>query len=242
VLNQLDSEDDSDGFTRRPLLVVDDDAAVREALAQVFSRDGYLVTAVPSGQQALAETDLRRFDLIILDVALGASPNGYQVCRILRDRGLTTPIIMLTGLGSEADAVHGLDTGADDYVRKPVGVAQLRSRAEAILRRSNRDVGKEPIVAGRVVLDRQRQLVTVDGDAVTLTAAEFALLTALMSRAGEAIPRQELLEHMWGPDPERDIRSIDLHVRHLRAKLGDDLRAPRLIVSVSGQGYRLRTR
>jgi DNA-binding response OmpR family regulator len=214
VLNQLDSEDDSDGFTRRPLLVVDDDAAVREALAQVFSRDGYL----------------------------GASPNGYQVCRILRDRGLTTPIIMLTGLGSEADAVHGLDTGADDYVRKPVGVAQLRSRAEAILRRSNRDVGKEPIVAGRVVLDRQRQLVTVDGDAVTLTAAEFALLTALMSRAGEAIPRQELLEHMWGPDPERDIRSIDLHVRHLRAKLGDDLRAPRLIVSVSGQGYRLRTR
>ncbi len=224
----------------RLVLVVEDDARVREALLQAFSRDGYVVTAVSTGADALTEAGLRVFDAIILDVALGAGLNGYQVCRILRDRGVASPIIMLTGLASEADAVHGLDTGADDYVRKPVGVSQLKSRVDAILRRSSWDMSKEPIVIGRVVFDQHRQLVTVDGHQVTLTPAERSLLTALVKRAEQAVSREELLRLMWGSDAERDIRSIDLHVRHLRAKLGDNLREPRLIIAVSGQGYLLR--
>ena len=137
------------------ILVVDDESDLREMLTRSFSREGHRVLAVPDGRAAIDRASTDQFDIVLLDVALGAGPDGYEVCRTLRGRRNVVPIIMLTALDSEADAVLGLEAGADDYVTKPFGLAELRSRIRAVLRRSGtRAMGDEVLVVGPISLDR----------------------------------------------------------------------------------------
>jgi two-component system, OmpR family, response regulator RegX3 len=151
------------------------------------------------------------------------------------------PIIMLTALDTEADAVQGLEAGADDYVTKPFGLAELRSRMRAVLRRSGfREPGRQPLTVGPVALDRSRREVTAYGQSVRLTFSEFELLGQLMSEPGHLFNRQELLRAVWGDSAYRDPRAIDVHIRHLREKLERRPEDPTLILTVRGAGYRFR--
>ncbi len=221
------------------ILVVDDEASLRETLTRSFTREGHTVRAVASGTEAIERAGAESFDVILLDVALGAGPNGYEVCRALRERRDVVPIIMLTALDTEADAVQGLEAGADDYVTKPFGLAELRSRVRAVLRRSGaRAASRELIGAGGVTLDRSRREVTVGDRLVRLTFSEFELLARLMSEPGRLLNRQELLRAIWGDSAYRDPRAIDVHIRHLREKLEEHPEEPKLILTVRGAGYR----
>ncbi len=225
------------------ILVVDDDAPLREMLVRSFEREGHRVVAVADGHAALDEAAGRRFDVVLLDVALGPGPTGHDVARTLRDRRDVVPIIMLTALDSEADAVQGLEAGADDYITKPFGVAELRSRIRAVLRRSTGHVVDDAAIRiGPVVLDQRLREVCVDDRPVRLTFSEFELLQCLMSRPGRLFNRQELLRAIWGDSAFRDPRAIDVHIRHLREKLEAAPEDPRLILTVRGAGYRFRDR
>jgi DNA-binding response OmpR family regulator len=227
--------------TPRPLtiLVVDDEAPLREMLTRSFTREGHNVIAVTSGNEAISRTAAEHFDVILLDVALGPGPNGYDVCRALRERRDVVPIIMLTALDTEADAVQGLEAGADDYVTKPFGLAELRSRVRAVLRRgAPRPTARDVLEVGHVTLDRSQRDVRVGEEPVRLTFSEFELLAQLMSEPGHLFNRQELLRAIWGDSAYRDPRAIDVHIRHLREKLEERPEDPKLILTVRGAGYR----
>ena len=222
------------------ILVVDDESELREQMRRLFERDGHRVMAVADGRSAIDRASTAHFDVLLLDVALGPGPDGYEVCRALRERRNVTPIIMLTALDSEADVVLGLEAGADDYVTKPFGAAELRSRIRAVMRRAGpRALGDEVLRAGPVVLDRARRTVTRDGEPVDLTFSEFEMLQAMMARPGELFTRQELLRAIWGDSAYRDPRGIDVHVRHLREKLEAIPEKPELLTTVRGVGYRM---
>jgi DNA-binding response OmpR family regulator len=222
------------------ILVVDDESDLREQIKRLFERDGHRVVAVPDGRSAVDRASTGQFDIVLLDISLGAGPDGYEVCRTLRERRNVVPIIMLTALGSEADAVLGLEAGADDYVTKPFGPAELRSRIRAVLRRAGpRALGEAVLQIGPIILDRGRRTVTVADRRVDLTFSEFELLQAMMSRPGELFNRQELLRAIWGESDYRDPRGIDVHVRHLREKLETTPAKPELLLTVRGVGYRL---
>jgi DNA-binding response OmpR family regulator len=147
---------------------------------------------------------------------------------------------MLTALDSEADAVQGLEAGADDYVTKPFGLAELRSRIRAVLRRAQGRVVEGSLRVGPVMLDQEERRVAVDGRPIKLTFSEYELLARLMSRPGHAFNRQELLRSIWGDSAYRDPRAIDVHIRHLREKLEARPEEPTLILTVPGRGYRFR--
>ena len=222
------------------ILVVDDDSELREQIRRLFERDGHRVLAVPDARAAVDRATTGGFDIVLLDIGLGPGPDGYDVCRTLRERHNVVPIIMLTALDSEADAVLGLEAGADDYVTKPFGPAELRSRIRAVLRRAgSRALGEQVLQVGPIVLDRSRRGITLHGEPVQLTFSEFELMQALMSRPGELFNRQELLRAIWGDSAYRDPRGIDVHIRHLREKLEADPANPALILTVRGVGYRL---
>jgi DNA-binding response OmpR family regulator len=221
------------------ILVVDDEENLRETLTRSFSREGHAVTAVAGGAEAIERAGSEPFDVVLLDVALGPGPNGYEVCRALRERRNVVPIIMLTALDTEADAVQGLEAGADDYVTKPFGLAELRSRIRAVMRRAApRASGRELLSVGPVVLDRDRREATVRGRPVHLTFSEFELLARLMAEPGCLFNRQELLRGIWDDTAYRDPRAIDVHIHHLREKLEEHPEEPRLILTVRGAGYR----
>jgi DNA-binding response OmpR family regulator len=222
------------------ILVVDDEQDLRESVARSFTREGHDVQCVPDGESAIEAATSRPFDIVLLDVGLRRGPDGYEVCRTLRARRNMVPIIMLTALGSEGDVVLGLEAGADDYVRKPFGLAELRSRIRAVLRRAQGRMAEEDAalsIAG-VRVDPFSREVTVDGRPVRLTFSEFELLHCLMSRPGRLFNRQELLRAIWGDSAYRDPRAIDVHIRHLREKLEDEPADPKLILTVRGAGYR----
>jgi DNA-binding response OmpR family regulator len=225
------------------LLVVDDESALRHALRTAFEREGHTVTAVGDARSALDRASTNRFDVVILDVALGPGPDGNDVARELRARRNVVPIIMLTARDSEADAVLGLEAGADDYVTKPFGLAELRSRIRAVLRRAgSRALGDAVLAVGPLELDRQARSARVGDRPVQLTFAEFQLLERLVLDPGRTFHRQELLVAIWGDSAYRDPRAIDVHIRHLREKLEPYPERPQLILTVRGVGYRLQGR
>jgi DNA-binding response OmpR family regulator len=222
------------------ILVVDDESDLREMLTRSFTREGHRVVAVPDGRAAIDRASTQPFDILLLDVALGQGPDGYEVTRTLRSRRNVVPIIMLTALDAEADAVLGLEAGADDYVTKPFGLAELRSRIRAVLRRTGpRALGQEIVTVGPIRLDRSRREVSIEDEPVRLTFSEFELLDALLADPGRLLNRQELLRAIWGDSAYRDPRAIDVHIRHLREKLEPEPDKPRYILTVRGAGYRL---
>jgi DNA-binding response OmpR family regulator len=226
--------------TTLDILLVDDESELRELVSRSFARDGHRVTAVSDGRSAIDYASTGKFDVILLDVALGPGPDGYEVCKTLRSRHNVVPIIMLTALDSEVDAVLGLEAGADDYVVKPFRPGELRSRIRAVLRRAGpRALGEEVLAVGPVALDRSRREVTVRGEPVALTFSEFELLQALMAEPGRLYNRHELMTAIFGESSYRDPRGIDVHVHHLREKLEEEPERPQLIITVRGVGYRL---
>jgi len=224
------------------ILVCDDESSLREALRQSFEREGHRVLAVADGRSAVDRASTQRFDVVLLDVALGpGSPDGYEVCRELRSRRNAVAVIMLTALDSEADAVLGLEAGADDYVVKPFRPAELRSRIRAVLRRvgTGGDRAGSPLCVGPLGLDPGLREVTRDGRPVAITFSEFEILHALMAQRHRVHSRHELLRAVWGDSAYRDPRSVDVHIRHLREKLEPTPEEPQLILTVRGAGYRI---
>ncbi|MDA8193614.1 MAG: response regulator transcription factor [Thermaerobacter sp.] len=222
------------------VLVVDDEAAISELVAYNLTREGFDVVTEDNGVSALARVDAEPPDLVILDVMLPGM-SGLDVCRAIRQK-TEVPIILLTARKDEVDRVLGLELGADDYVTKPFSPRELIARVKAILRRTgakSRDSAGE-IRASGLTVELERREAAVDGREINLTFTEFELLSILARHPGRAFTRDELLVRVWGSDFYGDARTVDVHIRHLREKLQDNLGSPRFIETVRGVGYRFR--
>jgi len=218
------------------ILVVEDDATVRDVVQRYLERDGYEVTALDRGADALAAVGRLNPDLIILDIML-PDMSGIDVCRQLR-RTSPVPIIMVTALGEEADRVLGLEVGADDYVTKPFSPRELALRVASVLRRASSSAKPGPLVTdGELVVDGPARSATLRGSQVPLTARELDLLAFLMTHPGQAFTREQLLDQVWGWS-FGDHSTVTVHIKRLRRKVEDDPVRPTRIVTVWGTGYR----
>ena len=222
------------------VLVVEDDRSVRETVTLLLERAGLRVTAVDDGRRALEMFSEDSFDLVLLDVML-PSVDGFQVCREIRQAS-QIPIVMLTARSDTADVVAGLELGADDYLTKPFQGAELVARVRAALRRQSADPPLPRLQIHDLDIDAPAFRLTQSGRPVELTATEFRLLVELARNAERVVSREELLLGVWGYDYLGDSRLVDLAVKRLRDKLGDDPREPRYITTVRGAGYRLDVR
>ena len=226
------------GSEARRILLVEDEKNIRDAVAAYLERAGYWVTPAADGQEAVDAFSLHQFDLVILDLMLPRLP-GEKVCRIIRDTS-DVPIIMLTAKGEVEDRIVGLELGADDYLIKPFSPRELVARVRALLRRAHIDSEpqREVLDFGGLTIGLNGHKVLVNDEEVDLTASEFKLLTTLSRYPGRVYSRMELVEKVLGYDFEGYERTIDSHVKNLRAKIGDDPRNPRWIYTVHGVGYR----
>jgi len=218
------------------ILVIDDDPGLTSLLAEYLQARGLEVITAPDGEQGLATLRAGGVDLVILDVMLPGK-DGFEICREIRADS-RVPVIMLTARGDEFDRIVGLELGADDYLPKPFNPRELLARIGAVLRRkapSTQD--SEVHSAAGLRLDPERRELRVDGLPVELTTTEFEILRVLVASAGRIVPRERLMELARGPDWAAFERSVDVHISHLRRKLGDDPRAPRRIKTVRGVGY-----
>jgi DNA-binding response OmpR family regulator len=225
------------------ILLVDDEQPIQTLLSFPLQRDGYEVVQAADGREALARFAEQAFDLVVLDVMLPRM-DGLEVCRRLRAKGETVPIIMLTAKSEEIDKVLGLELGADDYITKPFSMREFRSRVKAALRRSGMartDAGEErPVEVGGLRIDGAKRTVTRDGENVAATFVEFEILAALARSPGRVFTRDMLLSRVWGDSAYRDPRTIDVHIRHLREKIEADPKEPEYLFTVRGVGYRFR--
>jgi two-component system, OmpR family, response regulator RegX3 len=222
------------------VLVVEDEESFSDALSYMLKREGFETAVAATGPDALAEFDRGGADIVLLDLMLPGLP-GTEVCRQLRGRS-GVPIIMLTAKDSEIDKVVGLELGADDYVTKPYSARELVARIRAVLRRRGEggDVPVEPVLeAGPVRMDVERHVVAVDGEQVALPLKEFDLLELLMRNAGRVLTRMQLIDRVWGSDYVGDTKTLDVHVKRLRAKIEPDPANPRYLLTVRGLGYKL---
>jgi two-component system, OmpR family, response regulator RegX3 len=223
--------------TRR-ILLVEDEKTIRDAVAAYLERESYWVTPAEDGQVAIDQFTKHRFDLVVLDLML-PKVSGEEVCRQIRNAS-DVPIIMLTAKGEEEDRIAGLELGADDYLVKPFSPRELVARVRALLRRAH--VDSEPqrdrLAFGDLEVDVAGHKAFLAGQELDLTASEFKLLTTLSRYPGRVYSRMELVEKVLGYDFEGYERTIDSHVKNLRAKLGDDPKEPTFIYTVHGVGYR----
>ncbi|MEO9171347.1 MAG: response regulator transcription factor [Candidatus Baltobacteraceae bacterium] len=222
-----------------PLIVVaEDDTAIRDLLTHHLEREGFAVIAVGDGPAAVRAAR-HAADLVILDVGLPGL-DGFDVARTLRREERRVPIILLTARTDEIDRVVGLELGADDYVCKPFSLRELIARVRAVLRRNGRVPDAPPTLLrfGRLEIDEAARDARVDGCEVRLKPREFALLLELASNAGVALSRERLIERVWGFDFDGDERTIDVHVRRLRAKIEEQSNLPELVQTVHGFGYK----
>ncbi|HMG43714.1 MAG TPA: response regulator transcription factor [Acidimicrobiales bacterium] len=231
----------SNDFT---VLLVEDEHSFVEALTVGLKREGFRVQVAQDGAEALDMFDAVRPDLVLLDVML-PKVSGIDVCRELRRRS-QVPIIMVTAKGSEIDTVVGLEVGADDYVTKPYRLRELVARMRAVLRRRSADLtttstSGEVLEVGDVRLDPERHEVEVRGTQVRLPLKEFELLEILLANAGRVLPRETLIDRVWGADYVGDTKTLDVHVKRLRTKVEDDPSLPSRIVTIRGLGYKYDT-
>ncbi len=222
------------------IYIVEDDAEVREMETYALKSSGFDVIAFENGKAMDEKVKVKVPDLFILDIMLPGE-DGLSILKRLRNQENTrnVPVIMLTAKGTELDKVKGLDLGADDYMAKPFGVLELISRVRAVLRRYRQgnveNAEASNLTLGKVTLDDQRHTVTVDGGAVELTFKEYELLKLLMSRPGTVFSRQQILEKIWGIDFDMDTRTVDMHVKTLRQKLGSH---GSIVQTVRNVGYK----
>jgi len=221
------------------VLLIEDEAGLRLTLSDRLVSEGYSVETASDGETGLASASSGGHDLIVLDVMLPRM-NGFDVCREVRQRGVTTPILMLTARGQVVDKVVGLKLGADDYLTKPFETIELMARLEALLRRvpSGAQPGGGVYRFGGVVVDMRRVEVTRGGEPVELSAREFKLLRYFIEHRGAALSRDALLAEVWGYDEMPLTRTVDVHVAGLRQKIESNPKSPEFVLTVHGLGYK----
>ena len=220
------------------VLVVEDEESFSEALSYMLRKEGFEVSVAPTGPDALSQFDRSGADLVLLDLMLPGL-SGTEVCRSLRQKS-NVPVIMLTARDSEIDKVVGLELGADDYVTKPFSSRELVARIRAVLRRRTEpeEIVATVLEAGPVRMDVDRHVVTVGGDGVPMPLKEFDLLELLLRNAGRVLTRSQLIDRVWGADYVGDTKTLDVHVKRLRAKIEPDPSNPQYLVTVRGLGYK----
>jgi len=219
------------------ILIVEDEATLRETLAYNLTHEGYQVEKSGDGAEALDMARAEKFDLIVLDILL---PNldGLSFCRMLR-REQSTPIIMLTARGGEVDRIMGLESGADDYIVKPFSLGEFLARVRAVLRRAPSEaLRSDRLESDDLMLDLVARRASVGGREIKLSHREFDLLATLVRNKGAVLSRDLLMEQVWGYDHIADDRTVDVHVRWLREKIETDPSKPQRVVTVRGVGYR----
>tara|TARA_B100000676_G_scaffold259959_1_gene269358 strand:+ start:555 stop:1268 length:714 start_codon:yes stop_codon:yes gene_type:complete len=230
------------------VLVVEDEVSFSDALQVGLAREGFEVEVAVDGTTALEAFDRGGHDLVLLDVMLPRL-SGIDVCREIRTRS-SVPVIMVTARSEELDTVVGLEVGADDYVTKPYRLRELVARMRAVLRRADGASAAVPesdgvaerhaVEVGDVVVDRGRHEITVRGEVVAMPLREFELLALLMENAGQVLTRDVLIDRIWGNDYVGDSKTLDVHVKRIRARVEADPRNPTLVVTVRGVGYRVK--
>ena len=225
-------------MSAKRILLVEDEAGLVLTLTDRLEMHGYTVESAADGSAGLEKAMSGSHDLVILDVMLPGM-NGFEVCRKIRERGSMIPILMLTARGQLADKVHGLKTGADDYLTKPFEVMELLARVEALLRRAPQAALAEALCFGPAEVDFTRGEARLSGAPVNLSAREFQLLRYLAERRGQVVSRTELLKDVWGYSCAPLTRTVDVHITWLRQKLEADPKHPRHILTLRGAGYKL---
>ncbi|WP_067174620.1 response regulator transcription factor [Microtetraspora niveoalba] len=220
------------------VLVVEDEESFSDALSYMLRKEGFEVVVAATGPEALDAFDRNGADIVLLDLMLPGLP-GTEVCRTLRQRS-KVPVIMLTAKDSEIDKVVGLELGADDYVTKPFSSRELVARIRAVLRRQGdvEELETAILAVGPVRMDVDRHIVAVRGEHVQLPLKEFELLEVLLRNAGRVLTRGQLIDRVWGADYVGDTKTLDVHVKRLRAKVETDPSNPRCILTVRGLGYK----
>ena len=217
------------------LLLADDEPDMIRALSAILTHEGYKVDAVYDGAEALEKAAAVSYDGLILDIMM-PKLDGLAVLSALRDKDILTPVLLLTAKSQTEDKISGLDCGADDYLTKPFGVMELISRVKALLRRSRALQDDKQMVLGDITLDSERREVHVGGELCELTFKEFELLKLLMVNAGIVLHRDTIMSDVWGTDYEGESRTLDMHIKTLRQKLGE---AGNMIKTVRNVGYKM---
>jgi phosphate regulon transcriptional regulator PhoB len=221
------------------ILVVDDEADLVELVSYNLKREGFIADSASDGESALTKIRKGKFDLVVLDLMLPGL-QGIELCRILRNDSKTAaiPIIMLTAKGEEVDRILGLEMGADDYMTKPFSPRELVARVKAVLRRSaEKPVTEKILKIGELEINRERYIVSIKGKPVKLSATEFNLLLYLAERKGKVFSRDQLLDAIWRDDAFVEPRTVDVHIRRLRAHIEEDPANPVYIKTLRGIGY-----
>ncbi|MFM8192271.1 MAG: winged helix-turn-helix domain-containing protein [Actinomycetota bacterium] len=222
------------------ILIVEDEASFSEALEFLLGKEGFQAVTAATGTEALRKFEQGGIDLVLLDLMI-PEISGTEVCRQIRSKS-RTPIIMLTAKDSEVDKVVGLEIGADDYVTKPYSSRELVARIRAVLRRNTSDgIESEPgvMTVSGIRMDIDRHQVSINGIPVSLPLKEFELLEFLMRNAGRVLTRMQLIDRVWGSDYVGDTKTLDVHIKRLRAKIETDPANPTLIQTVRGLGYKM---
>ncbi|MFT4288615.1 response regulator [Nocardioides sp.] len=220
------------------VLVVEDEESYSEALSYMLRKEGFEVAIAENGDDALKEFDRFGADIVLLDLMLPGIP-GTEVCRQIRATS-SVPVIMVSAKDDEVDKVVGLELGADDYITKPYSPRELVARIRAVLRRgSEPDLSPAALEAGPVRMDVERHIVTVDGNEQRLPLKEFELLEMFLRNPGRVLTRGQLIDRVWGSDYVGDTKTLDVHVKRLRAKLEPDPSEPKYLITVRGLGYKL---
>jgi len=222
------------------ILIVEDEASFSEALEFLLGKEGFSIVTAATGTEALRKFEQGGIDLVLLDLMI-PEISGIEVCRQIRAKS-KIPIIMLTAKDSEVDKVVGLEIGADDYVTKPYSSRELVARIRAVLRRNGNDEVESAsglLTVGGVKMDVDRHQVSVNGSAISLPLKEFELLEFLMRNAGRVLTRMQLIDRVWGSDYVGDTKTLDVHIKRLRAKIETDPANPTVIQTVRGLGYKM---
>ena len=222
------------------ILVVEDESSFSEALEFLLGKEGFTVVTAATGTEALKKFDQGGIDLVLLDLML-PEVSGTEICRQIRAKS-KVPIIMLTAKDSEVDKVVGLEIGADDYVTKPYSARELVARINAVLRRNGGDgavIDSGVITVHGIRMDIDRHQVSINGIPASLPLKEFELLEFLMRNAGRVLTRMQLIDRVWGSDYVGDTKTLDVHIKRLRAKIEDDPANPKIIQTVRGLGYKM---
>ncbi len=222
------------------VLIVDDEKTLVKALTFNLQKEGFRVDTAYDGEEALEKVFSLKPDVVVLDLML-PEVDGFEVCRRIRKK-LDVPIIMLTARSEDIDKVLGLELGADDYLTKPFNSRELVARIKAILRRStvSEEDSRKQVKIGKLQIDLLQHRVRLGDKEINLTSKEFALLSFLALNAGNVYSREQLLAQVWGYDYYGDVRTVDVHIRHLREKIENDPANPEYIITVWGTGYKLR--
>jgi DNA-binding response OmpR family regulator len=224
-------------WTVNRILVVEDEPSLRIVLEDLLKGNGYIAQSVDTGREAKHQINHKAFDLVIMDVIL-PDTDGFEVCKYVRQQGVSTPVLMLTARDGTSDKVRGLRIGADDYLTKPFNPEELLARIEALLRRRPEAARWDDYEFGEIKVNLKKGFVSRGGEKIALSEREFALLRYLVVRAGQVVTRNQLLVDVWGYAPLATTRTIDVHIGLLRQKLERDPKRPEFIVTVHSQGYR----